>query len=142
MSSKRTTLTLLIVSSVGWVGGYILTNSYDFGLCFASFEANTFDVSCHEIFEKIGNALFYSMPALALIFLILLFTPRAFPAWKKFAIWFVPLAALLFAFYPGPGGNDLFSPYPEQVFRWVSILYVIISILIIVRSSLRNKTQV
>ena len=136
MSSKRTILTLLIVSSLGWGVGFIFSNAISFGLC-------THDqYSCRDVFNNIGDPLFYSMPALAFIFLILLFTPRAFPAWKKFAIWFVPLAALLFAFYPGPGGNDLFSPYPEQVFRWVSILYVIISILIIVRSSLRNKTQV
>src|SRR3989344_5696662 len=69
--------------------------------------------------------------ALALIFLTLLFIPQAFPAWKKFAVWFVPLVALLFIVYPNPGSGDLFSPYPEQVFRWVSGLYVAASILII-----------
>jgi hypothetical protein len=74
------------------------------------------------------------------VFLILLFVPRAFGAWKKFAIWFVPLAALLFAFYPDPGSGDFLSPYPEQVFQWVSALYVLISLIIIAVSSFRQKT--
>lgn len=141
MNTKRTILILLIFSLAGSVGGYLLTNSYDYGFCYANLETSTFDVSCHESYEKLGNAIYYSMPALAIIFLILLFTPQAFPAWKKFAIWFVPLAALLFAFYPGPGANDLFSPYPEQIFRWVSVLYVIISLLIIASTFRKGAHQ-
>ena len=131
MDTKRTILILLIVSIVSWIGGYLLTNSYNFGFCYANFQTNTFDVSCHDSFERVGNALFYGSGALALIFLTLLFIPQAFPAWKKFAVWFVPLVALLFIVYPNPGSGDLFSPYPEQVFRWVSGLYVTISLLII-----------
>ncbi|OGG40529.1 hypothetical protein A2118_01910 [Candidatus Kaiserbacteria bacterium GWA2_50_9] len=75
------------------------------------------------------------MGALAIVFLVLLFIPRAFSVWKKFAIWFVPLAALLFIFYPDPGSGDLFSPYPEQVFQWVSGLYVFISLVLIIYKS-------
>ena len=136
MSIRKTTAILFLAALVSWGIGFIFSNAISFGLCMHD------QYSCRDVFNNIGDPLFYSMPALALIFLILLFTPQAFLAWKKFAIWFVPLAALLFAFYPGPGGNDLFSPYPEQVFRWVSILYVIISILIIARGSFRNKPQV
>jgi len=90
--------------------------------------------------NNIGDPLFYGMPALALVFLILAFLPQAFTAWKKFAIWFIPLATLLFIFYPNPGSGDYFSPYPEQVFRWVSILYVVVSVAIIA-VSLKNKKQ-
>jgi hypothetical protein len=84
-----------------------------------------------DIFVKTGKSLFYGMSALSLIFLLLVFVPSAFSAWKKFAIWFIPLATLIFIFYPNPGSGDYFSPYPEQVFQWVSILYVSISFLII-----------
>ncbi len=94
-----------------------------------------------DMLVKLGKGLVYGSSALALIFFILLFTPQAFRAWKKFAIWFIPLAALLFIFYPNPGSGDFFSPYPEQVVRWVSCLYVAISILIIAWSSFRNKKQ-
>ncbi len=83
-------------------------------------------------------ALLYGSGALSLIFFILLFIPKAFQAWKRFAVWFVPFAALLFVFYPNPGAGDYFSPYPEQVFKWVSILYVLISLVIIVREKLKK----
>lgn len=140
MDAKRMILIFFSLSLIGWFGGYLLTSSYDLGFCYSNFETNTFDVSCHEFFEHIGNPLYYGMPALALIFLILLFVPQAFSAWKKFAIWFVPLAALLFAVYPDPGAGDLFSPYPEQVFRWTSGLYVIVSVLIICWSMFRRRS--
>lgn len=107
--------------------GYFFSNSYDYGLCYSSVANNTFDVSCHELFESIGNPFYYSMPALAFVFLLLLIAPRAVPAWKKFAKWYIPGAVLLFIFYDGPGGFDLFSPYPEDVYKWASVLYVFIS---------------
>ena len=131
MNTKKVTLGFLTLSLIGFAGGYLLTNSYDLGFCYSDFETNTFDVSCHEFFERVGNPLFYGMPALALVFLLLLFVPRAFPVWKKFAIWFIPLAMLLFVAYPEPGSGDYFSPYPEQVFQWVSAGYVFISLIII-----------
>ena len=87
---------------------------------------------------RLGDGLFYGSGALALVFLLLLLVPRAYPAWKKFAVWFVPLAAILFAIYPNPGSGDLFAPYPEQVYRWVSGFYVLASGLIIVRTSVRK----
>jgi beta-lactamase regulating signal transducer with metallopeptidase domain len=73
----------------------------------------------------------YGGGALALVFVLLYAFPQAFNAWKKFAIWFIPLAALLFVFYPNPGSGDFLSPMPEQVFQWVSVLYVAVSGLII-----------
>ena len=134
MNSRKIIFSLLIASLIGFLGGYLMTNSYDFGFCYSNLKTNTFDVSCHGFYERVGNPLFYGMPALTLVFFILLFLPRTFPVWKKFAIWFIPLATLLFVFYPDPGSGDYFSPYPEQVFRWVSMIYVVISVLIILKS--------
>jgi hypothetical protein len=96
------------------------------------------EASCINFYERVGDPLFYGMGALALVFLILLVVPKALSAWQKFAIWFVPLAALLFIFYPDPGSGDLFAPYPEQIFQWVSELYILISVLIIATVSLRK----
>ena len=131
MSTRKMILGLLILSFVGFAIGYLMTNSYDFGFCYSDFSTNTFDVSCHDSYENIGNPLFYGMSALSIIFLILTFLPETFPAWKKFAKWFIPLATLLFIFYPDPGSGDYLSPYPEQVFKWVSIVYVAVSLAII-----------
>jgi len=128
---KNKPMRFFILSLMGTGLGVFLLKFYDCGN----------SVACYNLTTK-AFALYYGMPALALVFLILLFIPQAFSAWKKFAIWFVPLAALLFAFYPDPGSGDLFSPYPEQIFRWVSGLYVVVSILIIATSALRQKKQI
>ena len=119
--------------------GFVLTNSYQFGLCYSDVASQTFDVSCHSLFEHIGNQIYYGGGALALVFLVLLFVPQAFKAWKKFAVWFVPLATLLFIFYPEPGSGDLFAPYPETVYRWVSGAYVLLSLVIIAFASKVRK---
>jgi hypothetical protein len=114
------------------VVGYIFSNSTTFSICSKD------QYTCRNLLNEIGDPLFYGASALAVVFLLLIFLPKAFPAWRKFAIWFVPLAALLFVFYPEPGAFDLFSPNPETVFRWVSGLYVIVSVVLIVRTSLKK----
>lgn len=139
--TKKIVFGLFVLSLVGVLVGYLLTSSYDFGFCYSNIQTNTFDVSCHGFYEGIGNPLFYGMSALALVFFILIFTRQAFSAWKKFAIWFIPLATLLFIFYPDYSSHDYFSPDPSQIFRWISILYVIISILIIILKMIRQRSE-
>ncbi len=138
MKTRRTIIWLLISSSIGSLIGYLLSNSYNLGFCYSSLATNTFDVSCHAFYERLGTPLFYGMLALSFVFLFLIFVPQAFSAWKRFAIWFIPLATLLFIFYPEPNSGDYFSPYPEQIFQWVSGLYVIISVLVIGWSSVKK----
>ena len=101
--------------------GYYLTFMYECG----------YSVDCYNLVFHVGHPLFYGGAALALVFVLLYAFPQAFNAWKKFAIWFVPLAALLFIFYPDPGSGDFLSPMPEQVFQWVSGLYVVVSGIIV-----------
>ncbi len=127
---RRHIIIFFVISLVGLAVGYFLTNSIQFGFC----EQNQY--SCRDLFNNIGDPLFYGMGALSLVFAALLAAPHAYGVWKKFAVWFVPLAALLFMFYPEPGSGDYFSPYPEQVFQWVSALYVLVSLALIIRSSL------
>lgn len=126
MKNKQILISFAL-SLVGFGVGYFLLKVYDCG----------YSIFCYDLVTK-AFALFYGAGALAVVFFILLFTPRAFSAWKKFAVWFIPLAALLFIFYPEPGSGDLFSPYPEQVFQWVSGLYVLVSVVIIAIASLRK----
>jgi hypothetical protein len=128
MYTKKKILLLLIISLIGFGIGAFLLKVYDCGN----------SIFCYNLTTS-SFALYYGMPALALIFLILLFTPQAFPAWKKFAVWFIPIATLIFMFYKGPSSGDYFSPYPEQIFRWISTLYVIVSILIILRTTIKQK---
>ncbi len=131
--SKKIISTSLALSILGLIAGYILTSSVVFGLC------NSEAYVCRDLLNNIGDPLFYGMGALAVVFLFLLFVPRAASAWKKFAIWFVPLAILLFIFYPEPGSGDLFSPYPEQIFQWTSFFYVIVSLIIIIYKGIKGR---
>ena len=130
MSTRRITFLFLIISLVGWGVGLFLLKFYDCGN----------SIFCYNLTTR-SFALFYGMPALALVFLMLTFLPQTFPAWKKFAIWFIPIVTLIFIFYQGPSSGDYFSPYPEQVFQWVSALYVIASAVIIFISLRKNRKQ-
>ena len=120
-----------------FITGYLLTNSIQHNLCTST--ETSFDASCVNLLERIGDPMFYGGGALLAVFILLLLMPKAVPTWKKFAIWFVPITTLLFIFYPDPGSGDLFSPYPETVFQFMSALYVFISITLIGYSYLHNK---
>lgn len=78
------------------------------------------------------------MGALAIVFLALVFFTKAWGAWKKFAIWYVPIATFIFIFYKDPGSMNLISPYAETVFMWVSGIYVVASLAIIARASVKK----
>lgn len=139
MNTKKTIFWLLIFSLVGLIVGYVFTNSIQFNICTVN-EVVT-EASCINFYERMGNPLFYGMFALSLVFFLLLFKPNAFLDWKKFATWFIPIATLIFIFYPEPSSGDYFSPYPEQIFQWVSALYVVLSVLIIALVTTRKKSS-
>ncbi|MDD5720885.1 MAG: hypothetical protein PHT16_00330 [Candidatus Pacebacteria bacterium] len=130
MNTKKITFGLLLLSLFGLGIGFFLLKFYECG----------YSIFCYNLINT-SKALFYGMSALALVFFILIFAQQAFSAWKKFAIWFIPLATLLFIFYPNPSSGDYFSPYPEQIFKWVSIMYVVISILIIALKQSDKETR-
>lgn len=132
MNIKKSALVLLVVSVIGTGAGYLFTHNYDTGLCYRDLETNTFDVSCSDFFRQLGQPLYFGMAALAVVFTALFFVPQAWSAWKKFAVWFVPLATLLFIFYRDPGSGNLVSPYAETVYIWVSGLYIVVSLAIVV----------
>lgn len=128
---------LLAISLFGCAVGYVLTNSVDFGICIANEYAT--DAGCLNFYERIGDPMFYGFGALAFVFMGLLFVPEAFSRWWKFAVWFVPLAVLLFIFTPEPQGWVSPIPSPESVFQWVSSFYVLASYSLI-GLSLRKKS--
>jgi len=137
---KKKLIIILILSIAASVCGYVLQNSYKFKLCFADASTNTYDVSCHTLLMRLGDPLFYGMTVLSVVFLALIFIPSAFNAWRKFAIWSVPLMAIIFTFYKGPQGGFMDpTPYPKQVFLWLSIFYAIVSLGIIFYSWHKNK---
>ena len=135
MIVKKKPLLYFFVSLLGSVLGHVLSNSVRFGICTAD-ETGT-DVGCILTLNRIGDPLFYGMAALVVIFLVLYFLPKAWDTWKKFALWFVPITAVLFIVYPEPESWDLPQ---EPVFKFISGVYVVVSLLIILYSSLRKKS--
>ena len=83
-----------------------------------------------------GDALFYSMQGLAVVFAALIFVPRALNSWKKFAIWYLPIMFIYFAFYK----NEGFFSIPERdVYIFFSVLYVLISLILISIAAVRKS---
>ena len=119
---KNKTFWLLVLSIIGIIVGLVFKNSTELGFCLVS------EPTCLNQLTQIGNAIFYSMQAIALVFLVLLFVPHAFNAWKKFAIWFLPLMFIYFAIYENQG---FFSVPEESVYRFLSVVYAALSLAII-----------
>lgn len=123
---------LLALSLIGFsIGLYILK--------FYNCEASVF---CYFLIIK-GQALFYGMGSLSIIFFTLLIFPHTINAWKKFALFFIPLALFFFIGFLQSTGGGFFSvsPEPEQVFKLLSGLYVLISLIIIAWSVFKDKKQ-
>ena len=127
----------LVVAILLFITGYLLTNSIQHNLCTST--ETSFDASCVNLLERIGDPMFYGGGALLAVFILLLLMPKAVPTWKKFAIWFVPVTTILFIFYPDPGSGDLFSPYPETVFQFMSAVYVLVSVVLIAYAYIRKR---
>lgn len=83
-----------------------------------------------------GNVLFSGAVALSIVLLVLVTVPEVFTIWKKFSLWYVSLAILLFIFYPK---DDYFLPDPEQVYWLISILYLIINFVLILISLSKKR---
>lgn len=132
MNQKKNILGLFALSLIGFGIALVLKSSTELGLCLVS------EPTCINNLTQVGNALFYSMQAIGLVFFILLFVPQAFNPWRKFAIWFLPLMFIYFAIYKNEG---FFSIPEESVYRFLSIVYGVPSILIITWIVLRGKNK-
>lgn len=133
MKPKKLTLVLFVLSFVGLGIGFILKSSTELGLCLIS------EPSCINLLTQLGNALFYSMQAIAAVFIVLLLVPQAFTAWKKFAVWYLPLMFIYFVIYENGG---FFSIPEESVYRFLSIVYAVISLTIIAFKALQTKSKI
>jgi len=136
MNNKNIATALFILSVIGLGVGYVLTNSIKFGICIAN-EVVT-EASCINLYERVGDPVFYGMAALALVFLVLMLVPKAWNAWKKFAVWYIPIAAVLLILYPEPNSWDVL-PDPQELSKWISGLYIVVSLFIVTLIS-RKKT--
>ncbi len=95
----------------------------------------------------IGGPLFFGGSALLITFLILVFLPNSFyKAWKDFAIWYIPIAAIWIAMTDpyGWGGGifgfglaTIFDEGRIAILRLLTSLYgIIFTIIILVKSAI------
>lgn len=135
----------LLISLVGIVLGYVFLYPVQFNLCTADFATLTFDNSCLRHSSLIGTKLFYFSLALAVVFLVLFFIPRAVRAWRKFAIWYIPIIGFFIATAPpemsggGFGITGNIGPSFQTQVLWANAIYVLISLIIIVRAWWKSR---
>jgi len=139
MTIRQWMIVGLVLSVVGAGVGYVFDNNYEYGLCYRNDITHTRDTSCNNFYNSIGESLTPGMTALAAVLLILILLPRAFPAWKKFAVWAIPITAFIFLIQPesnsgGFMGGVGFGPTNLQVYKWGSIIFFVLSALIIARA--------
>jgi hypothetical protein len=127
---RKLQISLLGLSVVGIGLGYVLFHAYRFGICGVT-------LFCANLMDK-GNALFYGMQGLAVIFALLLLVPTAFQAWKKFAIWYIPFMFIYFAMYKNEG---FFSIPEKDIYAFFTGVYVLISVVIIAISALIKRQK-
>lgn len=122
---KKWVFWLLLGSVIASAVGFYLWKIYECG--YSSF--------CYTLFSKLGLPMFYGMGAIALISLALLFIPQAVSRWWKFAVWYVPFAAYAIAVAgPIPGQTFDFSPSVQETTIWLSGIYVVVSLTLILFS--------
>lgn len=119
---------LTLGSLVLFGAGYYIVNILDCGV----------SVSCSALTSR-GDAMFYGFGALAIVFVALILVPKAYSAWKEFAVWFLPPALAIFITYRDVGGFGNFLPYAENVFRFLAGAYIVCSLLVILWSFLSKK---
>jgi hypothetical protein len=100
------------------------------------------DVSCiYKISEGFAQPLILGSFFLGITFLVLRFLPkRVFNLWLKFAVWYVPLAALWIIITPASGGGWAgLAPDKEGVIWLLGGIYLAVSFCLIAYKTLRLK---
>lgn len=136
MDYKKSVKILFILSLIGVVVGFAFAIPEKFGICD---EIERF-TCIRPLTENIAQPLVLGVGAILLTSLILLFTPeRVFRAWKKFAVWAIPLGAILIIITPVQCGAALGLCFDKEIVTWlVSGAYLLISMFIIAVAALHT----
>ncbi|MEK7535845.1 MAG: hypothetical protein AAB590_02435 [Patescibacteria group bacterium] len=140
MSYKKKILSVFVLVLVLIAVGYAMIYPEAVGLCENS---DRVCIGSYPTFS-VGEPLAYSMTILAIILLLFFFlSEHTFTAWKKFAIWAIPLGAILIALTPvsnyGAGGIGIPS-FDREIVTWVvSLAFLLVSFIIIAIKSSKTK---
>ena len=113
------------------------------GLCLV--DSIYYDTDCMTLYtEIIAQPIFFFSISIFLTGLSLLFVcEETYLAWRKFAIFAIPIGVIILIFTPVDDGGGFFISGPDftkETASWgVSIVFLLISLIIIVRKSISLK---
>lgn len=119
----------ILPSSIIFLAGLASLFSIEIGLCSASAP------SCIVFYSLFAIKLI--VPGLALL-LVSPIVGNIFFKWKFFAMWYIPLAILVLIFYH-PNPLDLALPSVELVTITISIIYVLVSYWLLLKTKNEKK---
>ena len=130
--SKKNIIKYLGLFFVGFVLSLLLLNAPEIGLC----------ANCYSLAD-VGQPLVFLFLSLILIFFIFIFTnPQVFTTWKKFAIPYIAISALILIFASDSGGSwgvGSIIDDREGISIILSILFFVISLILIAVKSWRLR---
>ena len=131
---KKQIIAIVILSLTLWGASYYFATS-----------CPTNNSDCINTRDPIATPFFIGMPALFLVSLVLLFTSDStYLAWRKFAVWAIPISAFILFLVPASSGGGIGISGPDltkETASWgVAILFLIISLGIIAKQSLSRPT--
>ena len=126
MNHKKKLILLIVLSLIVIFGGYVLSYPEKFNICGQE------QWSCISFFSfQIGEPLFIGGLSLLLTFILLLFfSQEIFNVWKKFAVWYIPIAIILLAITP-TSDSAFLAPDREIITWFTSIAFLVVSLIII-----------
>jgi len=101
------------------------------------------DRSCYDVFDTITNVSFLlALSITPILFVLAFLSKEVFTAWFKFARIYIPLSILFIVLDSSNGdGNSLGIESGEFYGSLLSLIYFIVSIILIVRAYRRLKRQ-
>lgn len=104
-------------------------------LYFGSLPAQSIEYISYSMMEYAIVPAFYFLLSISLSLIALYFLPeRIFNSWKKFAVWYIPLAVLIFVLTADDTSSGWAVPSltaPEDLAIIFSVLYAIVTVAII-----------
>lgn len=127
-----------MVSIIIFAVSVFLGNAPVFGLC------SNNSLACIEMFsESLAQPLFLgSMSLVVTSFILLFLKPEIFKTWSKFAIFAIPILAVFIITTPVQCSAALGMCLDKELASWFSsILFLIISLIIIIYKSIKLRGQ-
>ena len=136
MLKKKSVIIWIIISAVVLALAWYVAHYEDIGLC----QVN--DVHCGNYYEAIVTpTIFFSASILLSVIFLLFLSEDTYKKWRKFALWAIPMGIIILFLAPSDSSTSMAigKDFSKETASWlVSGLFLIISLIIIIRKSLKS----